>query len=98
MNEETYTPTVGEARAEFVANKSFRMATGWRGAEEFDRMIAEVERAAAEKALTEFADDYNDIYTGSEMIMQLASADYWRGADDAVQHAIAKLRIRAATY
>ncbi len=49
MNEETYTPTVGEARAEFVANKSFRMATGWRGAEEFDRMIAEVERAAAKK-------------------------------------------------
>lgn len=60
--------------------------------------LAEVERAAAEKALTEFADDYNDIYTGSEMIMQLAPADYWRGADDAVQHAIAKLRVRAATY
>lgn len=51
MNE--YTPTVEEARAEFVTNKSFRMPAGWRGAEEFDRMIAEVERAAAEKAWAE---------------------------------------------
>lgn len=57
---------------------------------------AQIERAAAARALTAFADDYEDIYADSEKDMQAASMDYWRGADDAVKHAMQKVRARVA--
>lgn len=41
-----YMPTTEEVRAEFVTNKSIRMPTTWRGADEFDRWLNGVKAEA----------------------------------------------------
>ena len=100
---DTYTPTTEEVRddyAHFQVPGGTAPVTGEfaEGRAEFDRWLAAIERAAAARALEEFVDDYEDIYADSEMDMQAASMDYWRGADDAVKHAMQKVRARAEAY
>lgn len=101
----TYTPTVEEARLVWQEWNGYGGLINRTGPEpttradmraEFDRMIADVERAAAARALEELADDYDDIYANSDLLMQTAPKDYWCGADDAVKHATQKMRARAA--
>lgn len=60
--------------------------------------LYEVRRQAAEEALSEFVDEYREIYAESEMVQQAASKDYWRGADDAIEHMSRAARSRAAAY
>lgn len=60
--------------------------------------LATVKREAAEKALTEFADYYNDLHTNLERSLEAASADYWQGADDAARWVTAKMRFQAEAY
>lgn len=47
---EPYTPSVAEARAEYVTNRALRVPTTVSPAEEFDRMIEAVRAEEREKA------------------------------------------------
>jgi hypothetical protein len=105
-----YTPTIGHVQDSYchVQQEVFNV----RGDEahkqfhaEFDRMIAEVERAAAEKALTDAATDVEDLVDGYE-----STADEMRGRGEwadsnrysnysaGLNMAVTRLRARAEAY
>ena len=77
-----------------------RLATGFKHsiqAERFDRWLAEVERAAAEKALTDAADDLERANASPNLIeLESRYAGFYSGIRTTTASNVEKLRARAA--
>lgn len=80
-----YTPTVAFVEREYVTGRLRRPdVTAPEARAEFDRMIAEVKRTAAEKALTDAADDFErSARAGLEPVINLATAKVLRAIAEA---------------
>ena len=102
-----YTPTPNEIRADFITlhTRNFDSYTVGRSltseqevyGDAFDRMIAEVERAAAEKALTEFAAEL-DSREMPESGSHINMTKYREGLIDGVNRAVRAASRRAEAY
>lgn len=95
-----YTPTTGEVRDSLVYLNKYHakqygdvdlLVVGSETAAQFDRMISEVERKAAEKALTKFA-DLLGVNAGDE------DSEWWQGYRQGQRNALRMATKAAAAY
>ena len=90
MSNDEFTPTEWEVREQYAAGNIHAEA-------EFDRMIAEVERAAAAKALTDAADELERANASPNLIeLESRYAGFYSGIRSTTASNVDKLRARAA--
>lgn len=100
-----YTPEVGEVRDSLVYLNKYHakqygdvdlLVVGSETAGQFDRMIAKVERAAAEKALTDAADELERVNASPNLIeLEARHAGFYSGIRATTASNVEKLRARA---
>lgn len=90
MSNDEFTPTEWEVRDEYAAGNIHAEA-------EFDRMIAEVERAAAARALEEAADGVESRRNEPGLVhLDVRYAGYYTGIRSGMESDSKALRVRAA--
>ena len=90
MSNDEFTPTEWEVRDEYAAGNIHAEA-------EFDRMIAEVERAAAVRALEEAADGIESRRNEPGLVhLDVRYAGYYTGIRSGMESDSKALRVRAA--
>ena len=90
MSDDEFTPTEWEVREQYAAGNIHAEA-------EFDRMIAEVERAAAARALEEAADDIESRRNEPGLVhLDVRYAGYYTGIRSGMESDSKALRVRAA--
>ena len=92
MSNDEFTPTEWEVREQYAAGNIHAEA-------EFDRMIAEVERAAAVRALEEAADGIESRRNEPGLVhLDVRYAGYYTGIRSGMESDSKALRVRAEAY